>query len=214
MATKIWGPLGWMTLHSISLIYPETPSYADMQILKRFMQLFGDTISCPDCAGHFRRMFNTYKNQNPSWFASRREFFLFVTRAHNTVNARIDKPRIATVAECIETIKRNTVVTSGKTYINNYIVYLIRNWSREQSGEGFIFASSAREMLKINTEYWEPRHIDISNIVIAEADILTPIVDIPPRHNYFTGQQVQSSIKIPTHVRLSFITNKLKSIRQ
>lgn len=214
MATKIWGPLGWMTLHSISLIYPETPSYEDMQILKKFMELFASTISCPDCAGHFRRLFNLYKDRNPSWFASRREFFLFVARAHNTVNARLDKPRIATVAECIETIKRNTVVTSAKTYINSYISYLIRNWSREQSGEGFILATSAREMMKINTEYWQLRHHDISHIRFPEADIMTPIVDAPLRQNFFTGQQVQSAVKMPNNVRLSFITNQLKSVRR
>ena len=210
MATKIWGPLGWMTLHSISLIYPESPSYEDMQILKRFMELFADTISCPDCAGHFRRMFNTYKSQHPAWFASRREFFIFVARAHNTVNLRIDKPRISTVAECIETIKRNTLVTSAIIYMNNYITYLIRNWSREQTGEGFILASSAREMMKINVEYWQPRYRDISNIKISEDDILTPIGNVPLKQNFFTGQQSQVAVKMPTHVRLSFITNQLK----
>jgi len=44
MATKIWGPLGWMTLHSISAIYPEKPSFADMEILKKFMDFFAATI--------------------------------------------------------------------------------------------------------------------------------------------------------------------------
>jgi len=214
MATKVWGPLGWMTLHSISMIYPEKPSYADMEILKKFMELFSRTISCPDCAGHFQRMFNNYKARNPSWFASRNEFFLFVVRAHNTVNTRIDKPRISTVAECIETFRRNTLVTSAATYRNNYITYLIRNWTREQTGEGFILASSAREMLKINNEYWNPRDVGISGIQIPEADILTPIVDVPMRQNYFTGEQVQISTKLPTHIRVSFITNKLKLIRK
>lgn len=214
MATKIWGPLGWMTLHSISLIYPEAPSYGDMQILKKFMGLFMDTISCPDCAGHFRRMFNTYTANNPSWFASKREFFLFIARAHNTVNTRIDKPRIPTVFESIETIKRNTVVTSAAIYRNNYITYLIRNWAKEQTGEGFILANSAREMMKINNEYWTPREVNISTIRIAEADILRPIIDVPMRQNYFTGEQVQVSTKMPTHVRVSFITNKLRSIQR
>lgn len=213
MATKIWGPLGWMTLHSISLIYPENPSYADMEILKKFMELFAITISCPDCAGHFQRMFNNYKLNNPSWFISKYEFFLFIARAHNTVNTRIDKPRISTVAECIETIKANTIVTSGATYRNNYITYLIRNWAREQTGEGFMLASSAREMLKINNEYWNPRDtINISDLRFPEANIITPILHVPMRQNYFTGKQVEISTKLPTHVRLSFISRQLKSV--
>jgi hypothetical protein len=214
MATKIWGPLGWMTLHCISTIYPERPSYEDMQILKQFMQLFADTISCPDCKHHFQRMFQAYKSQNPAWFASRTEFFLFVSRAHNTVNTRLDKPRIASVAECIETIKKNTVVTTSQTYITNYTNYLMRNWSKENSGESFIILHSARELTKIVKEYWLPRHTGNIDIRVPEADILTPIIDVPFRQNYFTGQQVQVSTKLPTNIRISFITNQLKSVRR
>jgi hypothetical protein len=211
MATKIWGPLGWMTLHSISTIYPEKPSYADMEILKKFMTLFADTISCPDCKYHFGRMFNNYKSNNPSWFASRNEFFVCVFRLHNTVNTRLDKPRMSTVSEALETIKRNTIVTSGLTYRNNYISYLIRNWSREQSGEGFILSGAARELQKINTEYWNPRdNVNISDLRIPETNILTPVIDIQLRQNYFTGKQVEVSTKMPTHIRVSFISNKLK----
>jgi len=212
MATKIWGPLGWMTLHSISLIYPENPSYADIEILKKFMSLFAETITCPDCKQHFTRIFDSYKTRNPSWFISRREFFLFVVRAHNSVNTRIDKPRIPTVAEAISTIKRNTVVTSGTSYRNSYINYLIRNWSLEQSGESFIMKHSARELQKINNEYWSPRDTGFPDIVIPEEDILTPIIDVPMRQNYFTDHQVQISTKMPTHVRVSFISKQLKSV--
>ena len=212
MATKIWGPLGWMTLHSISTIYPEKPSYADMEILKKFMALFEETITCPDCKQHFARMFNSYKTSNPAWCMSQREFFIFIARAHNSVNTRIDKPRISTIAECIETFKRNTAVTRAAIYRNNYIVYLIRNWSREQTGEGFILASAAREMMKINNEYWTPRDNGSVNVTIAETDILTPILHVPMRQNYFTGKQVQVSTKMPTHVKLSFITRQLKSV--
>lgn len=214
MATKIWGPQGWMTLHSISTIYPEKPTYEEMEILKKFMNLFADTISCPDCKHHFSQMFNSYKQSNPAWFASRSQFFLFVARAHNTVNLRIDKPRIPTVAECIDTIRRNTLVTSGAVYRHIYINYLIRNWSREPTGEGFILAQSARELFRINTEYWNVRDTGSYDFTIPENDIMLPIVHVPMRQNYFTGQQVQTSTKIPTHVRLSFITKQLKSIRK
>jgi hypothetical protein len=135
-----------------------------------------------------------------------------VARAHNTVNVRIDKPRIPTVAECIDTIRRNTLVTSGAVYRNTYINYLIRNWSREHTGESFILTQSARELAKINNEYWNARDTGSYDFTIPENDIMTPIVHVPMRQNYFTGQQVQSSTKMPTHVRLSFITKQLRSI--
>ena len=203
-----------MTLHSISLIYPERPSYEDIEILKRFMSLFADTITCPDCKHHFVKMFESYKIRNPSWCISRREFFLFVARAHNTVNARIDKPRMATVAEAISTIRRNTTVTSGSSYRTSYINYLIRNWSIEQSGEAFIMRHSAKEINKINDEYWSPRDTGNADVFIEEDDILTPIIHVPMRQNYFTGQQVQTSTKMPSHVRVSFISKQLKLIRK
>ena len=212
MATKIWGPLGWMTLHSISAIYPEKPSYEDMQILKKFMELFAATITCPDCKNHFSKIFEAYKLSNPSWFASRSQFFLFAVRAHNTVNMRIDKPRISTVSESIRILQANTVLNSSTSYRNNYMNYLLRNWSLEHSGEAFMLAHSAREMIKINNEYWTPRDSGFADLVIPEADIMSPIVNVPMRQNYFTGEQVQVSTKMPTHVRISFITSKLKSI--
>lgn len=214
MATKIWGPQGWMTLHSISTIYPEKPTYEEMELLKKFMALFADTITCPDCKHHFSQMFNSYKQTNPAWYASRSQFFLFVARAHNTVNLRIDKPRVPTVAECLDTIRRNTLVTSGAVYRNTYISYLIRNWSREHTGESFIITQSARELAKINNEYWNTRDTASYDFVIPENDIMTPIVPVAMRQNYFTGQQVQSSTKMPTHVRISFITKQLKSFRK
>lgn len=214
MATKIWGPQGWMTLHSISTIYPEKPTYEEMELLKKFMNLFVDTITCPDCKNHFSKIFNAYRHSNPAWYASRSQFFTFVARAHNTVNLRIDKPRIPTVAECIDTIRRNTLVTRGAIYRNTYITYLIRNWSQEYTGESFIMAQSARELYKINNEYWNSRDTGSYDFIVPESDIMTPIVPVPMRQNYFTGQQVQSSTKIPTHVRISFITKQLKLLRK
>jgi len=159
-------------------------------------------------------MFNAYNTRYPAWYVSRNEFFLFVARAHNTVNTRIDKPRISTVAECISRLQANTISNSSTSYRNSYIKYLIQNCAREQSGEGFMLAFSAREMNKINNEYWTPRDSGFNDLVIPEADILTPILNVPLRQNYFTGEQVAVSTRMPTHLRLGFITNKLKSIQR
>ena len=173
--TKIWGPMGWMTLHSISLNYPENPTYEDKIVVKRFMDKFADCITCNTCKVHFETMYYSYIKVHPEWTNSRFDLFLFIARAHNTVNKRLDKPLVRTVFDCIETIKSNIRNTSLPQFRYNYIHHVIRSWASMRSGEGFIFMSSAREMDRINNEYWNLRETDVNSVSFPEADITTPI---------------------------------------
>lgn len=157
MATKFWGPLGWMTLHSISSIYPENPTREERLLLEKFVEMFRDSITCMHCKGHFSSMLNRYKQSHPEWSSSRYNFFLFVCRAHNTVNRRLDKPIFPTLQSCIERLQENTKVTTAATYRTAYINYLISNWTREMSSDGYINADVARRMKKINDDYFTPR---------------------------------------------------------
>ena len=150
MATKFWGPLGWMTLHSISSIYPENPTREEKALLEKFVEMFRDTITCVHCKGHFAGMLNRYKRTNPEWSASRYDFFMFVCRAHNSVNRRLDKPIFPTLQSCIDRLSETAKVTSGVVYRNAYINYLITNWQREMSSEGYINADTAKRMKKVN----------------------------------------------------------------
>ena len=171
--SKLWGPLGWMTLHSISLNYPDTPSELDKYIAKRFLALFADTISCNACKSHFKTMWTLYSSVHPNYLESKQQFALFVFRAHNTVNKRLDKPRHGTVAACIAALRNATSQTSLAQFRNSYLTYLNRNWGRDNTGDGFIMKSSVKEMVKINNEYWSLRDISIPDLI--EDDVLTPI---------------------------------------
>ena len=171
--SKLWGPLGWMTLHSISLIYPEIPSQTDKYIASRYLDLFADTISCIQCKSHFKHIYAFYKSLHPEFLNSRQDFALFIFRAHNTVNLKLDKPRPATVSECLKTLKIATSHTSLAEFRNSYLSYLLRNWSRDVSGDGMMIKAQLKEMIKINNEYWSTKDIQIPNL--KEADVLTPI---------------------------------------
>lgn len=173
--TKYWGPLGWMTLHSISLNYPDTPSVEDKQILIRFMDNFTESITCQYCQSHFKTIFQTYKGLFPSWNSSKYDLFVFIVRAHNTVNKRLDKPLIRTVAQCLETIKSNTKNTSLSRFRQSYINYLISNWSRELSGEGRLKIGHSKQLQKINNEYWSLRETNINSLNFPETDVLFDI---------------------------------------
>ena len=167
--------MGWMTLHSISLNYPEKPSPEDRAIVKKFIELFAETISCPSCKGHFTNMYKFYTLNNHGWNSSRNELFTFIARAHNTVNKRLDKPVQYSVSQCISAIKMNSQTIPLSEFRRRYLNYLMSNWAREGGGEGFIQMRNAQEMIKINIQYWNLREVSIDTISIPEVDVLQNI---------------------------------------
>ena len=143
-----------MSLHSASLLYPDRPSRADKEILKRYVEVFRDTLTCIHCYTHFKTIYENYTSAHPEWANSKFDFFLFVTRAHNTVNRRLNKPKPESVAACLAAFRSNTVVTSAHTYRTKYVDYLRRTWGREMSGDSMIKLGLVRELKKITEEYW------------------------------------------------------------
>jgi hypothetical protein len=166
--------LGWITLHSISVAYPEHPTYEDKQIASKFLELFRDTITCRYCRDHFTAMYKTYTITNPEYLNSRRDFFLFVARAHNTVNKRLDKPRPSSVVECLETLKTLTRDRTAKEFRHAYLSYLMNDWTRQMSGDGIIAKMKVKELIKINDQYWNLRDVGF-DVPIWEGNVLEPI---------------------------------------
>ena len=184
--TALWGPLGWMTLHSISLLYPEVPSNTDKQILKRFMVLFQDTISCPSCHKHFKVIFENYVRRHPEWADSRFNLFLFVSIAHNTVNNRLNKPKPASVQACLDMFANNTKITPASVYRQKYMEYLARNWGREFSGEGMMRIAEVRELRKIMNEYWNTKTDESAATFNKSVSVLDLIDDTPEFRSILT----------------------------
>jgi hypothetical protein len=179
--------MGWMTLHSISVCYPENPSNFDKETLKRFMNLFADCITCPSCKNHFTSMFSTYQRMHPEWANSRFDLFVAICRMHNTVNKRLDKPRIATVREALATLVSATTVTSAPVFRASYIQYLLNNWMRQGDGDGRIYANVARQMMKINNEYWSLREVQYISLIFPETDLLEFVPENPNMYNIGNG---------------------------
>jgi hypothetical protein len=206
--TSLWGPLGWMTLHSVSCLYPENPSEEDKKILTKYLNAFEQSISCPTCQNHFKSMLNMYKRSYPNWLNSRYDFFLFVCKAHNTVNRRIDKPIIPTLSECLKTFQSNVKLTSPAQYRQAYLNYLINNWSREQSGESFMRMAHVREMKKINDQYWNVREIDVNSIVfLADTDVTQPILQ---DRKQFSPSQSIPLLANNSNIQIGFKNGRLK----
>lgn len=187
MGTKIWGPLGWMTLHSISSIYPENPTPVEKALLEEFVSCFRETISCPYCKNHFTNMLNQYVSTHPEWSSNRHELFLFICRAHNTVNRRLDKPIYKTIDECISALKNATKNTSPNQFRKAYLDYLTKNWSRQSDSEGFIMMGFVRKMIKINNEYFNLRDTGYENLYIRDGNVLEFIQEDSRKYRATTG---------------------------
>lgn len=132
-------------------------------------------------------MLNKYKQAHPEWSSSRYHFFLFVCRAHNTVNRRLDKPIFPTLQACIERLQENTKVTSASTYRNAYLNYLITNWQREMSSEGYIHADVAKKMKKINEEYFTPRDTNFVGLSLPDGNVMEFIAEDSRNFNAGAG---------------------------
>lgn len=185
--TKIWGPLGWMTLEGVAIAYPITPAKEDKLVLKKYLDDFTEVIPCPSCKGHFSAMFKRYIQIHPDWADSRANFFTFISRAHNTVNKRLDKPRYATAKECLDTLNYATKNTSFIEYRLQYINYLKRNYGKELSGDGMIALSHVREMQKINNSYWDGRQNDVESVThsLVEALVGVDMLEVIPEDTVF-----------------------------
>ena len=157
--TSRWGPLGWMTLHSISVCYPSEPTLIDKQLLDEFMQAFGMTITCSICNDHFSKMFSGYKRAVPTWNNSRNDLFIAVCKMHNTVNTRLNKPIPKTVGECLDILQNATKYSPPSEFRKNYIEYLRGQWNH------FLGLKQKVDLMKkINEDYWNSRETGYTSL--------------------------------------------------
>jgi hypothetical protein len=157
--TSYWGPLGWMTLHSISVCYPTEPTLDDKSVLDQFMQGFAMSISCPICNDHFSKMFNDYKKFVPTWNNSRQDLFVAVCRMHNIVNSRNNKPTPKTVGECLDMLQNAIKYSPPHEFRKKYIEYLAGQWRRLLG-----VRQKVDLMKKINEEYWNTRETGYTDL--------------------------------------------------
>ena len=175
--TTIWGPLGWMTLHSVASLYPDAPIESERQLMIRWLDLFRDTITCPSCQGHFAELLESYRAQYPNMLYSRRDFMLFTLRAHNVVNRRINKPVYSTVQACFDVLRKNVAHTKTLNFRISYTNHITRHWRTFQDASGMTAMKKIHEIKKIEMAYMTPRSnefevmIPEDNVFFIEANV-------------------------------------------
>ena len=170
--TAVWGPLGWMTLHSVATIFPESPTQTEKELMFSFVDMFRDTITCAHCKEHFTHMLENYRKTFPNMLGSRHEFVMFTFRAHNAVNRRLNKPIQGSVIECMATLKNNIKTRTAAEYRNAYFQHIARYWSTLRDVSGIVALKKIREMKKIEAEYLLPRDTNFNIDMIMDVTVL------------------------------------------
>jgi len=151
--TSIWGPLGWMTLHSMASLYPDEPAQAEKDLMVKWLDFFQTTITCPSCREHFEEALRSYRQKFPGMLTSRRTFMLFTFRVHNTVNHRLHKPLYTSVAECFATLREIVKIRPTRDYRMAYLVHIKKHWKLFQDASGISALKKINEMFKVETNY-------------------------------------------------------------
>lgn len=197
--TTLWGPLGWMTLHSMASLYPDTPSDSERKLMTSWLTHFQDTITCPSCRDHFTTALESYRAQFPSMMSSRQTFMVFTLRVHNSVNRRLNKPMYKTVDECYETLRNVVKSKATRDYRMAYYTHIRRQWKLYQDATGMSALRKINDMLKIEGDYAAPRsnnfEIPIQDDVVVIGDlpiqVAGAIVDIRPQQSQALGRRLR-----------------------
>lgn len=151
--TAIWGPLGWLTLHSTACAYPESPLPQERQLMTTWLDMFRDTITCPSCRDHFTQLLANYRAQFPNMLESRHEFVMFTFRAHNAVNRRLKKPVYNSVDECMAVLRSALATRPAREYRTAYLSHITRHWKSFQDISGIVALKKIQEMRRIESDY-------------------------------------------------------------
>lgn len=171
--TAIWGPLGWMTLHSVSTSYPEHPTPTERQLVSTWLDLFRDTITCPHCRVHFATMLQNYRAHYPTMLDSRQDFAMFAFRAHNAVNARLLKPVPTTLEECMKLLRKAIETRTPLEYRTAYLNHATRYWRTLQDVSGIVALKKLIEMRKIEQTYFSLRDTKF-DVVLVDQGVVIP----------------------------------------
>lgn len=182
--TKLWGPMGWVTLHSVAALYPDKPSTQEIQLIRTWIDCFANSIVCPSCQNHFKKMYETYLASRPQMFTSRTELTLFVLRAHNTVNRRLNK-KVYTLPESWSILKGWS--PSYCTWQRRrYLEHIQRQWASQVSMQGIVAMGYVKQLNQAEVGYWTGRTLDWTTLeqtipATYDALIQTPIVEVKPK---------------------------------
>ncbi len=92
MDAKIWGPYFWFTLHTITLSYPDKPSYENKRHFNDFFINLQHIIPCQKCQQHYRNHITNYPISTA--LDSKANLVVWLFNLHNMVNESLGKKKM------------------------------------------------------------------------------------------------------------------------
>ena len=91
MQTSVWGPAGWLFLHSIAQNYPLNPTESQKKEYMLFFKLTGSVLPCRYC----RESYQLYISEpgtrlNDAVMDSRKTLSMWLYKIHNKVNNKLN----------------------------------------------------------------------------------------------------------------------------
>lgn len=90
MNPDIWGPHAWIFLHTITLAYPQNPTYVDKSNYKLFFNNLGSILPCDKCKIHYKENLQTFPLTDDI-LDSKDKLVKWLINIHNNVNKRNNK---------------------------------------------------------------------------------------------------------------------------
>lgn len=92
MNPLVWGPSFWFVMHTVSLNYPDSPTYAERRTHYDFYHIIRNILPCEMCRQHYRELIKQFPVQ--PFLDSKASLVSWVVMIHNQVNERLGKPMI------------------------------------------------------------------------------------------------------------------------
>jgi len=92
MNPSVWGPSFWFVMHTVSLNYPDEPSFVERRAHYDFYYNIRNILPCEMCREHYRELIKQYPIQ--PFLDSKSALVSWVVMIHNQVNKRLGKPTI------------------------------------------------------------------------------------------------------------------------
>ena len=87
MNTSLWGSSGWYFLHTLTYIYPTSPSYSDKLKMKNFMNSLSYILPCTYCRDSFLKY--TISLPINEFLVNREKLIEWLYKIHNKVNKKL-----------------------------------------------------------------------------------------------------------------------------
>ena len=92
MDPNIWGPYFWFTLHTITLSYPDKPTYENKRQYNDFFIGLQNVIPCPKCREHYKNHLSNYPISTA--LDSKEHLVIWLFNMHNIVNESLGKKKM------------------------------------------------------------------------------------------------------------------------